>query len=124
MPADNERDELAQLLDNSIDRVVDPEQIADCILSSSWLAGKLKQARADALREAVEVRALWQSEARMNGDVCLFGTRIPADLVADYIADLRESYPDITPTHIAAVWQWDALGRPDLPYEVSAPPAH
>lgn len=48
MPADNERDELALVLRGILNEGV----AADAILSSSWLAGKLKQARADAWEEA------------------------------------------------------------------------
>lgn len=53
MVAESGRDELAQLIDDSVDETLDLDgaydvnAVADAILSSSWLAGQLKQARAE-----------------------------------------------------------------------------
>ena len=70
--ADNERDELAKWLageprfdwDNA-------DAAADAILSSSWLAGKLKQARADALEEALA--ALIEAAPPLNAELSMRG---------------------------------------------------
>ncbi|OOB91205.1 hypothetical protein [Rathayibacter sp. VKM Ac-2630] len=56
MVAENGRDELAVLLEHHSIGVPFHDALADAILSSSWLAGQLKQARADALEEAAAQR--------------------------------------------------------------------
>jgi hypothetical protein len=62
MPADNERDELAELSElihmahlELTTFIYGRERALELVLSSSWLAGKLKQARADALEEAARI---------------------------------------------------------------------
>lgn len=69
MPAENERDELAVVLAGVGMRPNDHAYMtADAILSSSWLAGKLKQARADALEEAARAALLQLADGSKTGD--------------------------------------------------------
>jgi uncharacterized protein (DUF433 family) len=60
--------------------------------------------------EAMRV-GLWQDPARMAGEVCLRGTRIPADQIALYIEEMREDW-GVTLEQMISVYRWDEAGRP------------
>lgn len=49
----------------------------------------------------------------MDGLVCLRGTRIPADQLAECIYEMREDY-GVTLEQLISLYHWDAAGRPEL----------
>jgi len=71
--------------------------------------------------EAMRV-GLWQDPGRMQGLVCLRGTRVPADQIALYIRELREDW-GVTLDHLVSVYHWDDAGQPTIGPDVSTDPA-
>lgn len=54
---------------------------------------------------------IWISRQRMGGTPCIFGTRIPTDVIAAFKDDPNEAgrhYPGITPEHVEAAAWWEA----------------